>query len=1717
MIDLDALVEDTVQKTDDSRKTEEKGKDIAVTGISFMFPGACTLDELDRMLSEKRDMVSYPNEERKKLIRTLFEEKDLEFLPGAYLKDIDKMDYGFFKLTKKEAELMDPAHRLFLQCAWHAFEDAGYTREELRKSNTGVFVGSPQCGSYYQCIKRHSQEDALTGKSDNLPAFIASRAAYTFDLKGPALMVDTVCSSSLTALNQAVEAIHLGNCNAALVGGVNILLDAVTKEGAPIPPIQSSTGRAMAFSEEADGTGIGEAVAAIVIKPYWEAVKDHSQIYGIIKACAVNNDGKSIGITAPNGEAQEELIKTAWNQAGVLPEQINYIECHGTGTNLGDPIELSALKKAFESYTDKKQFCGIGSFKSNIGHADSAAGLAGFIKCIASHYYRKWYPTNHFLFPNQKFSYFESPFYVADRVEKWKDGEEAISAVSSFGLSGTNCHVIFQDAPKREKEQVSEKQWAVFPLSAHTESVLTKNAEAYLSYLKEHKKISILDFSYTAKIHRTHMEKRICILFQTQEQLIRKLNKLLQNKLAGDTQEKIFSFKDAKYLQESNKSTESEAEKEAIDYVAGNRNGWKDRKEGYVIHLPEYQFDKKAVWLSYDRKEGVQLENTQEHQEIYQEVSQKQRNTKGIEKQLLNMITDIFDYEEPFTETDMEFVGMGFDSISVMQLKNAIREQYNLDLSPGLLLGEYNTVSLLSEYIAGQTTETVDDSEDSKEVQKNIKSVKAETMAKNEKTIANKVMAPSDTVSSIISQQLSLMEKQLQLLNGQDMELAAVVEEVRMPRIPEKKTEDKSKKNVIHAVHRTGTSQMTEAQMRLLEKMVKEAGVKFRKAKECMQQKRKDWSNGRFVKGFVREWKDLQIPVMAKKAQGAYIWDIDENKYLDFSMGFGVQLFGYNKPELAEVLSDAVKESMILGPVTDDAFDVARLIKQATGVERVAFSNSGTEAIMNLVRIARAATGKDQIAAFQGSFHGTFDGVYALSQGNKTYPLSLGTPDNMVKDLTLLPYGEEESISYIKENIHNLAAVLVEPVQSRNPDLQPVQFLKRIRQITEENNVILIFDEVINGFRLALGGAQEYYGIRADLVSYGKVIGGGLPIGIFAGKAKFMDLVDGGTWNYNDESEPKKTMVQTGGTFCHHPVTMRLMKKVLNILLEDGGNIQKELNYKTRVMADYMNHFFDEHEIPVHVAVGGSQFIFKSKDDTLVRFLYYSLILKGIYIWEGGTCYLSVAHTDEDIIHFIQSTMEICISISQSEAFSFKNMGKYEIPVEELEQLRDKLVYVREDLRAFSEKDRKRIEKKADIQKADYILPMVPSQVQALTLNIMGRKNREDISDTKCSLNGALDVERMRQVFDEIVMRHPVLRTDFIWRKLSSPVQIAYRNVKSDNRYYDLSEKTEGKEEEIENYVEAVREEGFSDKKSKICFLLIREEKEKYQLRIVYETSLFDGWSLNNLLLDILRQYKNGLDDGKVNYAFAECIRNYNGQDNSQAEVFWKKMLGDYTQKVDSGMQKTSGTGKFQEGILHLSMEKEVTEKLEDAARKSKVTMFAAVQAAWALTCAKEEQTDKVLIGFALSGRQRSIEGIEDAVGLFSNIMPMLVDVNTGDEKELARQIYKRTFDISQFEFLSVYDIAGYASMSSEALKNILYTKSLIYLNYPSGMLDTKELKVMLEQDNSYVNVPFRIYAEQSDTLKFILRYDKSVYPDEKAEQIKKELSENVLQVLDRM
>ncbi|MCB0208983.1 MAG: SDR family NAD(P)-dependent oxidoreductase, partial [Anaerolineae bacterium] len=606
-------IEEARSETDVPSDIQER--DVAVIGMAGRFPGAGNLDAFWHNLREGVCSITEIPPDRWDVSRFFDPNPNAPAKSsskwGGFLTDIDKFDPLFFNISPAEAEMMDPQQRLVLEEAYHALEAAGYGSPSATRRGCGLYVGLMSGNEYLSRLAQTKPAQAMMG---NAGSILAGRVAYAFDLQGPVVTVDTACSSSLVAVDMACKSLLNREAEMMLAGGVTLYLTEQPYLGMSKAGMLSPDGLCKTFDSRADGFVPGEGVGFVVLKRLSQAIADGDTIYGVIKGSGVNQDGKTNGLTAPNVKSQRELQLAVYRKYGIDPSEITYVEAHGTGTKLGDPIEVEALSEAFQTYTKTKQYCALGSVKSNIGHTSAAAGVAGLLKVLLALKHRQIPPSLHFEQPNEHIDFESSPFYVNTELKDWTvESGLRRAAVSSFGFSGTNAHLVIEEYQgSGDRGQKSEAGPQVIVLSARNEERLKAYAEKLLTFLEADLDVSLTDLAYTLQIGREAMDNRLAFVVTDLSILRDKLTAYLADEtvvIEQCYQGQVKQEQDSLNLLNNDDDSQSlirqwlvkgKLEKLAQLWVSGVEIEWTllyPNQPPRRISLPTYPFAKKRYWF----------------------------------------------------------------------------------------------------------------------------------------------------------------------------------------------------------------------------------------------------------------------------------------------------------------------------------------------------------------------------------------------------------------------------------------------------------------------------------------------------------------------------------------------------------------------------------------------------------------------------------------------------------------------------------------------------------------------------------------------------------------------------------------------------------------------------------------------------------------------------------------------------------------------------------------------------------------------------------------------------------------------------------------------------------------------------------------------------------------------------------------------------------------
>jgi amino acid adenylation domain-containing protein len=1587
--------------------------DVAVVGMACRLPGARDAAELWRNLCAGVESISFFSEDELREAGVSPDAlRDPAFVPAyGALPEAWCFDAPFFGVSRREAQAMDPQHRVLLECAWSALEDAGVDPARFPGA-VAVFAGSATSSPHLRRVLADEALVADVGREVALFAnardFLTTRISYKLGLRGPSVVVQTACSTSLVAIHLACQSLLNHECDLALAGGATVSPEQVSGYRHQEGGILSPDGHCRAFDARAGGTISASGAGIVALKRFADAVRDGDPIRAVVKGSAINNDGAGkVGFTAPSVKGQAQAIAEALEVAGVDPAEVSYVETHGTGTALGDPVEIAALSQVFRTATDQKGFCALGALKASIGHTDSAAGVAGFIKTVLALEHRTIPPTLHFTSPNPETGLEDSPFFVNTALRRWEtdDGVPRRAGVSSFGMGGTNAHAVLEEAPALPPSAPTDAA-QLLVLSAKSEAALERMRARLAAHLAEHPDLPPADVAFTlqegraAHPHRWAAAARdaeearaalageggrkpvsrraaerapsVAFLFPGQgtqhagmarelygqepvfravldrcadllapelgldlravlfpveageeeanallretrltqpalfavEYALAKLwtdrgvqpaamlghsigeyvaaclagvftlenalrlvaarGRLMQSLSAGamlavplpeaevrpllppalslaavnsaahcvvsgdfagvDAMEALLAGRGvaARRLHTSH-AFHSAAMDPVLDafaaevrkarpgapslpFVSNLTGDWITAAQaadpGYWVRhlretvrfadgvgkllddparvllevgpgetlgtfarrheradagrvivrslpradrpddsaltvleaagalwtagvevdwsalrgarrrvpLPTYPFDrtqyrvlpKRAPSAVQPSAPGGAAAPPRIPQPETEPVAATSTQAPDRRSRVAAAVADLFarllGAEAARLDPSASFLELGADSLLLMQASRTIESSFGVKVPFRNLLEGLSTVDGLAGHLDGVLpADFALPGEPPAPVQTEAPAAVAAVAA--HPAAASVPAAPAGApiavqaprlytgtdgegggLQDLFAQQLAVIHRQLDLLGGAPAQRPprapaagdgnghhepggpsgpngshgangshAPVPSARLERVQAAQAGvDGEEAPASHGPHRPVSATLglgggwTERQAAHFARLVERYTARTRRSKEYAAENRPHLSDNRASLNFRMATKELMYPIVGERSEGSRLWDLDGNEYVDFTIGFGVHFFGHRPPFVMEAVEEQLRRGFHLGPQSDLAGRAARLLAELTGMERVTFCNTGSEAVMTALRMARAVTGREKVVLFEGSYHGCFDGILARRAGGakdgvpRARPVAPGTPQGMVDGVVVLSYGAPEALAWIEANAAEVAAVLVEPVQNRNPEFHPREFLRGLRALTARTGAVLVFDEMITGLRLEAKGAQGFYGIEADLATYGKVIGGGFPLGVVAGSARFMDAIDGGAWRFGDDSYPAANQTFFAGTFCKHPVTMAAACAVLSHLQERGQALYDELNARTaRLVAD-LRRVIAEEGAPLRILSCASLFHFRPEPrNPFGDLLFYHLLERGFYIWEGRACFLSTAHTDEDCARLV--------------------------------------------------------------------------------------------------------------------------------------------------------------------------------------------------------------------------------------------------------------------------------------------------------------------------------------------------------------------------------------------------------------------------------------------------------------------------------------------------
>ncbi|MFC5498084.1 aminotransferase class III-fold pyridoxal phosphate-dependent enzyme [Caenimonas terrae] len=1758
---------------------------VAVVGIGCAFPGAVGAGAFwSRLLQGACAVAPVP---RERWDASLLPPSAARF--AGFIDDADCFDAGFFGISPREAAALDPRQRLALQVAWWALEDAAIAPDSLRGAALGVFVGATN-GEYAGAFAGPETLEPHLGIGLS-NAVIANRISHVLGAHGPSMAIDTACSASLVAVHQACRSLQAGDCTVALAGGVGLMLSPVNVVALGRAGMLAPDGRCKSFDAAADGYGRGEGCGLVVLKRLADALADGDRIHALIRGSATNHDGLSNGITAPNGLSQEALIRAALADADAAPGAIGYVEAHGTGTLLGDPTEARALGHAIGQQPGRTAPLLIGSVKTNIGHLEAAAGVAGLIKLVLCVRHGRIAPSLHYTQGNPHIDFEGLGLAVAATATAWPDGPgPRLGAVSSFGFGGANAHVVVEQAPAAIAAEVPPSDRPdVLLLSAATDSALREMAGACSAALQEPGAARWHALAALSQTGRAHLRHRLAVVARSTAEGRDKLAAFAAGgshadavaAIAGRRAPKIALLCPGQGAQRPGMARELLAANEpfrAAIAEADEALGW---SLGAILRDSSADIDRTSITQPALLATGVGLARALAahgvqpaalaghslgeytaaviaggvgYADALRLVAARGRLMEGVggdgamaavlageqevlpylgerlsiaavngpqavtisgDRQALQQACTALEAAglrvrplrvatafhsallDPMLEEFRELAarvrwqplrvpvvsnlsggllpaGHVYDAAywvrhtrAPVRFGEGLRALEGLGVDTALELGALPVLSALAQGGAAKfrtATALEAGSGDGIALLRTLGGLHAAgarigwgssrlaaaagdslpryPFAKDryplhvgarafgdgqpagaagsaapapvsalEQPAAPDAASVRQRVVAIVARLLSVAPERvdtaapflelgadsliliqavgrIEAQFGVRIAVRSFFEELstidavcawlmRAQAVPAAQAATPAAAAPAVAVTPPrpaapvpAPAGLNDTQRAHLAQLAADYTKRTTSSRAYAQRFRPVLADSRGSAGFRFSIKEMLYPIVGQRGAGSRVWDVDGNEYIDISMGFGVQLFGHEPPFLREAMAQSLARGIRIGPQSDAAGEVAELICELTGVERVAFCNSGTEAVMTALRLARTATGRHRVAVFRGSYHGHFDGVLGETQGDPwtVSPRVAGIAPGMVAELALFEYGSAESLEQLRPRMSEFAAVLVEPVQSRNPALQPAAFLHALRALTRAAGTVLVFDEVLTGFRIGAGGAQAHFGVHADLVTYGKVVGGGLPIGVVAGRRELLAGIDGGLWQYGDGSFPAAQTTFFAGTFNKHPLAMASARAVLHEIRRNGAPAYDALNGRTARMAQRLDRVFEDAGAPIRTSRFGSLFRFVFHDN--LDPFFYHLLHRGLYVWEGRNLFLSTAHTEDDVARIVERVADSVAALRAGGFLAAAAATARAVPAPPVE------------------------------------LPLSLAQRQLATLAALSREGSAAYTiAVAIDLEGAVEPGRLQRAFEALVQRHDALRAAI---DLEAGVQrIAAQAA------FTLHRQRAGDGDTPDALLDALLAAELAqpiglDAPPALRATLVERTPDRHVLLVAAHHALVDGQSLQVLLEELAALYGGETLAAAPAYrVLAERMARAGSAPQDEAHrAFWQRTLAGAPAGIELPFARMRPPlRRFAGARVAAELPPAPLRRLEQAAAARGLSSSMALLAAFAATLRRCGAPADMVLGVPFAGRDPAFER---AVGYCAHLLPVRLDLpalaSTGEVMQQVRQ-----------------------------------------------------------------------------------------------------------------
>jgi amino acid adenylation domain-containing protein len=1067
-------------------------------------------------------------------------------------------------------------------------------------------------------------------------------------------------------------------------------------------------------------------------------------------------------------------------------------------------------------------------------------------------------------------------------------------------------------------------------------------------------------------------------------------------------------------------------------WIEGARPDWNQlhaTSSRQRVSLPTYPFERKRFWLadatqSVDTGELptpgiIQASATdiagdtpapapREIVLMSQPATAIKPRKETIRALLVGVFEELSGLDIAAEDPSASFLEIGFDSLFLTQVTQSLQSKFGLRITFRQLMDDLSTLDHLSAYVDNHIAPGL------YEEAAPVASASAAAPAAPLFSIAASAAPAGSAMEELMKSQLAalnqLFAQQLAALNASVAPAqqatatttpAATLKPAEAPRDFAPSAAQTELKGYVpfRAMQKKVVGELTPKQEEHIRSLVALYTSRTAKSKAKTQEYRPYLADPRVVAGFKVQWKEMVYPIITDRSKGSRLWDIDGNEYIDCLNGFGPIMLGHRPEFVEEAIEKQLHLGFEIGPQTLLAGEVAQALCEMTGNERATFCNTGSEAVMAAMRVARTVTGKNRVVYFAGDYHGMFDEV--LVKGFKragqpqSAPLAPGIPRDSVANMTVLEYGAPESLDWIRSHANEIAAVLVEPVQSRHPAFQPIEFLKELRKITAETDVCMVFDEVVTGFRVHPGGCQALFGIRADLATYGKVVAGGMPMGILAGRAKYMDALDGGMWQYGDESFPEVGVTFFAGTFVRHPLAMAACKAVLQHLKAEGPALQERLTARTTDLIARLNDLLASNEVPTHIESFSSFFYFSFPPDFRFGSLfYYHLRAKGIHLLENFPCFITTEHTEADIDRIVRAFEETIAEMQAGDLLDRPLGGIAIDAVSEAPLAIEAPVYAES-------------------------APITESQVEILlSASLSNEANCSYNESLTLHLNGPLDVAAFTASLTDLIARYDALRATF---DLAAKTQRFSAPAPAVLPLLDLSAlDSAAQKAKLEAFIKEDAHTPFDLSKGPMFRMsLIELANEQHDFVFTAHHVVCDGWSINVLLDELAKTYSAKISGTTVAldpvlpfsaYAVSQ-EEHFVSARGAATEAFWLKNFAILPPLLDLPLDHPRPAMKSFSGATyrrHISAD--ALKEIKRAGARQKCTLFATLLGGFTALLGRLTGQEDIVVGIPAAGQSL----VEDKVlfGHAVNFVPIRGLTHDGiTTAEFLQQMRASVFD----------------------------------------------------------------------------------------------------------